>query len=61
MPAFQKVCEIDFSDKEVELVPEVYLDENPIAPEEVRDGTEQLIRDQLAFQLKYENRLKGLK
>jgi len=61
VPAFQKVCEIDFSDKELELVPEVYLDENPITPEEVRDGTEQLIRDQLAFQIKYENRLKELK
>lgn len=61
VPAFQRVCEIDFSDKELELVPEVYLDENPITPEEVRDGIEQLIRDQLAFQIKYENCLKELK
>ena len=61
IPAFQKSCEIDFSDKELELVPEVYLDENPITPSEIREGTEQLIRDQLAFQIKYENRLRELK
>jgi len=61
VPAFQKACQVDFSDKELELVPEVYLDETPITSEEVRNGVEQLIRDQLAFQIKYENRLKELK
>lgn len=61
IPAFQKSCEIDFLDKELELVPEVYLDEKPITPSEIREGTEQLIRDQLAFKIKYENRLKELK
>jgi len=61
IPAFQKVCEIDFTDKELELVPEVYLDENPITPNEIRESTEQLIRDQLAFQNKNENRLNAHK
>ncbi|MHB8104527.1 MAG: HsdM family class I SAM-dependent methyltransferase [Dehalococcoidales bacterium] len=67
IPAFQRVCPIDFTitgeDKnknELELVPEVYLEENPITPNELRDGVEQIIRDQLSFRIKYENRIRDI-
>ena len=61
IPAFQKASEIDFTNKELELVPEAYLDEKTVTTDEMDESIEQLIRDQLAFQLKYENRLRGLK
>jgi hypothetical protein len=37
------------------------LDENPVTNEKISEGIEQLIRDQLAFQLKYENYLGKIK
>ena len=55
---FQKATKIDFSDSDLELVPEVYLDEKPITQQEMSQRIEQLIRDNIAFEIKYERELK---
>lgn len=60
IPAFQKAIEIDFSNKELELVPEAYLDDKPVTADEMDGSIEQLIREHLAFRLKYENKIAEL-
>ena len=57
VPAFQKACKVDFLDKDLELVPEAYLDEKPITKTGMDKSIEQLIRENLAFMIKYENKL----
>lgn len=57
--AFQKVSEVDFSDEDLELVPEAYLDEKPVTEGEIERRIEQMIRENIAFLMKYENRLKA--
>ena len=54
---FQKSTNIDFSDPDLELVPEVYLDEKPISPREMSERIEQSIRDNIAFHIKFEKQL----
>jgi len=61
IPAFQKSCEIDFLDEDLELVPEAYLDEEPITHGEMDKNIEQLIRENIAFMIKYEKQLKEKK
>jgi type I restriction-modification system DNA methylase subunit len=46
---FQKSSPIDFSDKQLELVPEVYLDQKPPTEKEIEDEIEKLIREDIAF------------
>lgn len=55
--AFQKCCNIDFADKDLHLVPEAYLDEKPITQSEIMESIDQLIRENIAFMLKYEKQL----
>lgn len=58
--AFQKATEIDFLDQDLELVPEAYLDEPTFTSEDIQKDIEQLIRDDIAFHVKFENKLKGI-
>jgi type I restriction enzyme M protein len=53
IPEFQKACEIDFSDKGLELCPEAYLDNEPIKQEDIEYSIDDLIRGNLAFKIKY--------
>jgi hypothetical protein len=46
---FQKVCPIEFDDSLLELVPENYLDQAELTPEEVLAGMERVVRDAAAF------------
>jgi len=57
IPAFQKSCEVDWSDKDLELVPETYLDEPTITPSEVADNIDQLMREGIAFRIQFEKQL----
>lgn len=57
MPAFQKACPVDFTDLDIELVPEAYLDEKPFSSEEINNNIAQIIRENIAFMVKYENLL----
>ncbi|HEX9916180.1 MAG TPA: N-6 DNA methylase [candidate division Zixibacteria bacterium] len=54
---FQKACEIDFSDSDLQLVPEAYLDEQKISYEDITKDIEQLIRENIAFKIKFEHQL----
>jgi type I restriction enzyme M protein len=49
IPMFQKACPINSSDKNLELVPEVYLDEKTPDVLEIENGMEQLIRESIAY------------
>lgn len=53
----QKAEQIDFSDKDLELVPEAYLDEPDITFEALSESIEQLIRDNIAFHIRYEKQM----
>lgn len=59
IPMFQKAERIDFTDKDLELVPEAYLDEPVITPEILDESIEQLIRDNIAFQIRFEKQIQG--
>lgn len=59
IPAFQKAQEIDALDRDLELVPEAYLDEPIITPAVLNASIEQLIRDNIAFQVRFEKQLRG--
>ena len=61
IPEFQKACPIDFSDDNLELIPENYLDEREITTDQLKKEIEELIRENIAFNIKFENKLKGLK
>lgn len=59
IPKFQKAEKIDLSDKDLELVPEAYLDEPVITTEILNESIEQLIRDNIAFQISFERQIQG--
>jgi type I restriction-modification system DNA methylase subunit len=57
IPVFQKSCEVDWLDKDLELVPEAYLDERSITPSEIADSIDQLMREAIAFRIQFEKQL----
>lgn len=57
IPMFQKAEKIDLSDKDLELVPEAYLDEPVVTVEILNESIEQLIRDNIAFQIRFEKQI----
>lgn len=61
IPEFQKAEKIDYGDENLELIPENYLDEEEITKEQLEKEIENLIRGNIAFDIKFENKLKGLK
>lgn len=67
IPEFIKACPIGFSyvdgqfvsdNDGLELIPEAYLDSKPIDQSEISSDIEQAIRDNIAFKIKYEPKLK---
>lgn len=58
--AFQKTTKIDMSKNYTELCPEVFLDEKPVDSEQMNLMIEKLIRENIAFNIKFEKELKGL-
>ena len=57
IPAFQKESLVNYSDKDLELVPEAYLDERTISSSEVTDSIDQLMREGIAFRIQFEKQL----
>lgn len=53
IPELQKACPIDFLDKHLELVPEVYLDSKTSNSQELENGMENLIRQSVAYIIKF--------
>jgi type I restriction-modification system DNA methylase subunit len=58
IPAFQKASAIDWEDKDREIVPEAYLDDPIVTDDEIFDSIDQLIRDNIAYHIKFEKQLK---
>ena len=58
---FQKAEKIDYDDENLELIPENYLDEKEINQERLEEEIEDLMRGNIAFNIKFEKKLKELK
>ena len=56
-PEFNKICKLDMDDKNYELVPEAYIDSKIPTYEEVEKGIEEMIRESIAFKIKFYNQL----
>ena len=61
IPEFQKSCHVDYEDENLELIPENYLDEKWITKIKLEEEIENLIRGNIAFDIKFEKKLKELK
>jgi type I restriction-modification system DNA methylase subunit len=59
-PEFKKVCLLDKEDKNCELVAEAYIDSKVPSIEEIEKGIEEMIRESVAFKIRYHNKLKEL-
>lgn len=53
----QKICPVDFNDELLELVPEVYVDENNIPVNDIEQGLDKLVRETLAFIIKHKKEI----
>ena len=60
-PEFQKATVIDYEDENLELIPENYLDEKEITKDRLGNEIEDLVRQNIAFNIKFENKLKDVK
>ena len=58
IPEVKKVCLLNTDDRKIELVPERYLDSRDLSEEEIRGGMEDVILENIAFKIKYSNKLK---
>src|SRR3989339_585962 len=57
IPEFKKICKLDTEDKNYELVPEAYIDSKIPTHEEIERGIEKMIRESIAFKIKFYNQL----
>ena len=57
VPEFKKICKLDQEDKNYELVPEAYIDSKIPTHEEIEQGVEEMIRESVAFKIKFYNQL----
>jgi len=53
VPEFKKVCKIDKSIPNLELVPEIYLDSKLPTEEDIEAGIDQMIRDSVSYLIKH--------
>lgn len=57
VPEFKKICKLDKNDKNYELVPEAYIESRIPNHEEIEKGIEEMIRESVAFKIKFYNQL----
>lgn len=57
IPEFKKFCLLDTEDKNCELVPEAYIDSKVPSLSDVEEGVEELIRESVAFTIRFNNKL----
>jgi len=57
IPEFKKICKLDRKDKNIELVPEAYIESKIPSLEELEYGIEKMVREAIAFKIKYSNKL----
>jgi len=61
MSEFKKICLLDKSDTGIELVPEAYIESKIPTLNEIESGVEEMIKEALAFKIKYSDKLEGKK
>lgn len=61
VPEFKRICVLDKNDKNIELVPEAYIDSRIPSLDEIEKGVEEMIKEALAFKIKYSDKLEGKK
>jgi type I restriction-modification system DNA methylase subunit len=54
VPEFKKICIVDKEDADMEYIPEAYIDSKIPTPEEIEKGVEEIIREAVAFKIKYQ-------
>lgn len=59
IPELKKICLLDKEDKNVELVPENYIDSKIPTLEELENGVDDMIREAISFRIKYYHKLKS--
>ncbi len=59
VPEFKKICLLDKTDEEVELVAERYIDSKIPSLEEIDRGVDGMIREAVAFNIRYYYKLNG--
>ncbi len=57
IPELKKICLLDENDKNIELVPEAYIDSEIPTFEELQSWIDEMIRESVAFKIKYFNKL----
>ena len=57
IPEFKKICLLDKEDVNYELVPEAYIDSKILNFDELEFGIEKVIREAVAFKIKFHNQL----
>lgn len=57
IPEFKKICLLDPEDKECELVAEAYIESSIPSFEELEQGLDEMIREAIAFKIKYTHKL----
>lgn len=57
VPEFKKFCTLDEEDKNCELVPEAYIDSRVLSQSEIESGVEELVREAVSFEIRFENKL----
>ncbi|MDD9867737.1 MAG: N-6 DNA methylase [Candidatus Campbellbacteria bacterium] len=58
VPEFKKVAKLDKDDETHELAPEAYLDTKVLTRKEIEDGVEEMIRESVAFRIRYNKKFK---
>ncbi len=58
IPEFKKTCLLDKNDTNCELVPEAYLDSRIPTEDEIQKGIEEIVREAVAFKIRFHNNLK---
>ncbi|MEA3463951.1 MAG: hypothetical protein U9R14_02665 [Patescibacteria group bacterium] len=60
-PEFKKICKLDTKDSNIEFIPEAYIDSKIPSLKEIENGVERMIREAIAFKIKYFNKLEDKK
>ncbi len=61
IPEFKKICLLDKSDTSIELVPEAYIESRIPTLSEIESGIREMIKEALAFKIKYSDKFGGKK
>lgn len=56
IPEFKKLCKIDKNNKNLDLTPENYIDSKIPTIEEIQRGVDELIRENIAFNIRYSHK-----